>query len=238
MGKATLAKYIIFIALVLFTFSAGPYILFGVPETATGYGIAMVSVDSAGTAIAALGMGAIGLFYKRNRFAGFVVGTFIAIGFMFVDSNAQTSCQFDGTNVKLCGVPSDWKAVAPRARAAAEFHRNDGFFAQLIIDAAGSDQAFTLSTAADEVIRNSQHSMGGGGFEVLMRGKNSGIRSSEIVVYRAQLEGIPFIFANTIYVGKRETIQLVTWRISDELTDEDRAAHLDFGRGLVLMPKF
>ncbi len=233
-----MAKYLIFIALVLLIFIAGPYLLFGVPETATGYGIAIVSAGSAGTAIAALGIGALGLLNKRNRFAGFVVGTFIAMGLMFAGANAQTNCQFDGENVKLCSVPSDWQAVTPRAHASAEFRRNDGFFAQLIIDAAGSNQALTLSAAADAVTRNMQDSVGGGDFEVLMRGTNSGIRSSEIVVYRAQLEGIPFIFANTIYVGKNETIQMVTWRISDELTAEDRAAHLDFGRGLVLMPSF
>lgn len=233
-----MAKYIVFIALILLIFTAGPYLLFGVPETATAEGIAMVSAGSAGTAFAALAIGALGLFNKRNRFAGFVVVTFIAMGFMFAGANAQTNCQFDDASVKLCDVPVDWQAVTPRAHASAEFRRNDGFFAQLIIDAAGSNQGLALSTATDAVIQNMQDSVGGGNFELLMRGTNDGIRSSEIVVYRAQLEGIPFIYANTIYVGQNETIQMITWRISDELMNEDRAAHLDFGRGLVLMPGF
>lgn len=231
-------KYATFIGLIILMFVAGPYLLFGVPDTATVEGIAMVSAGSAGTAIAALGIGTLGLLYKANRFAGFVIGTLIALGLMFVGANAQTSCQFDGEGVKLCGVPDGWIAVTPRAHASAEFRRNDGFFAQLIIDAAGSDQGLTLSAASDAVVRNMRDSVGGSEFELLMRGASQGIRESEIIVYSAKFEGIPFIFANTVYVGQRETIQIITWRIAEELTAEDRAAHLDFGRGLVLMPGF
>lgn len=233
-----MAKYVIFVGMILLMFVAGPYLLFGVPDTATAQGIAMVSAGSAGTAIAALGIGALGLLYKSNRFAGFVIGTLIALGLMFAGANAQTSCQFDGAGVKLCGVPDGWGAVAPQAHASAEFRRDDGFFAQLIIDAAGSDQGLTLSAASDAVIRNMRDSVSGSNFELLMRGTNPGIRESEIIVYSAKLEGIPFIFANTVYVGQRETIQIITWRIAEELATEDRAAHLDFGRGLVLMPSF
>ncbi len=105
-----------------------------------------IAAGSAGTAIAALGIGALGLLYKSNRFAGFVIGTLIALGLMFAGANAQTSCQFDGVGVKLCDVPDGWYTVTPRAHASAEFRRDDGFFAQLIIDAAGSDQGLTLST--------------------------------------------------------------------------------------------
>lgn len=233
-----MAKYLVFIGLILLAFIAGPYLLLGAPNTATGYGIAMVSASSAGTAIAALGIGALGLLYKPNRFAGFVVGTLVAAALMFAGASAQTTCQFDGERVKLCGVPNAWHAAMPRAHASAEFTRNDGFFAQLIIDSAGSDQGLTLSAAADAVASNMQVYVGEQNFELLMRGTNTEIRDSEIIVYQARIEGIPFIYANTIYVGRNETIQMVTWRISEELTADDRSAHLDFGNGLVLMPSF
>lgn len=233
-----MAKYFSFIGLTLLVFVAGTYFLLGVPNTATGYGLAMVSAGSAGTAIAALGIGSLGLLYKSNRFAGFVVGTLVAAALMFAGANAQTTCQFDGERVKLCDVPSGWNATVPRARASAEFGRGDGFFAQLIIDSAGSDQGLTLAAAANAVVRNMQSYVGEQNFVLLMRGTNTGIRDSEIVVYLARIDGIPFIYANTIYVGRSETIQMVTWRISAELTAEDRSAHLDFGRGLVLMPSF
>lgn len=236
--ETLLAKYLVFIGLILFAFVVGPYFLLGMPDTATGYGIAMVSAGSAGTAIAALMIGSLGLLYKPNRFAGFVVGTLVATALMFAGANAQTICQFDGGSVKLCEVPDGWHAATPRAHASAEFSRGDGFFAQLIIDSAGSDQGLMLAAAADAVVRNMQVSVGEQSFELLMRGTNTGIRDSEIIVYQARIEGIPFIYANTIYVGRNQTIQMVTWCISEELTVDDRSAHLDFGRGLVLMPSF
>lgn len=233
-----LVKYLIFVGLVLLTFIAGPYLLLGVPATATGRGVALVSASSAGTAIAALAIGALGLLYKPNRFAGFIIGTFIGVGLMFAGANAQTNCTYNGINVRLCDVPNGWQSSTPRAHASAEFRRSDGFSAQLIIDAAGSDQGLTLPAAADAVVRNMRESVNTGNFELLVRGTNSGLRDSEVIVYRATLHGIPFVFANTVYVGRNETIQNVTWRINNELAVEDRAAHLDFARGLVLMPNF
>ena len=83
-----MAKYVIFVGLVILTFVAGPYLLFGVPDTATTEGIALVSAGSAGTAVAALGIGSLGLLYKSNRFGGFVIGTLIALGLMFAGANA------------------------------------------------------------------------------------------------------------------------------------------------------
>ena len=58
------------------------------PDTATTEGTALVSAGSAGTAVASLGIGCLGLLYKSNRFGGFVIGTLVALGLMFTGANA------------------------------------------------------------------------------------------------------------------------------------------------------
>lgn len=107
----------------------------------------MVFAGSAGTVIAALGFGALGLIYRPNRIAGFVIVTKAAFGLMVAGANAQANCQFDSAGLKLCDGPDGWRAATPHAHAAAEFRRDDGFNAQLIIDAYGSDRGLTLSAA-------------------------------------------------------------------------------------------
>ena len=97
-------KYLVFIGCTISAFIIAPYLVLEMSETATTLGLAMVAADYVGTALAALVIGALGLLYKPNRFAGFVVGTFIAIGLMFAGANAQpmdldcktTDCQAYG----------------------------------------------------------------------------------------------------------------------------------------------
>lgn len=233
-----MAKYFIFAALIVAGFVFLPFLVLEIPETATTRGLLMVGAEYAGTGIAALLLGALGLLYKANRFSGFVVGTFVAIGLLAYGARAETICKLIGQSVRLCDVPAMWQEVQPQAHAEAEYRGSDGFFAQVILDSAGSNQGLTLATAADFVVANMQNTVGADNFNLLMRGTNSDIRDSEIVVYQATIEGIPFVYANTIYVGQNETIQLVTWRIASELDVSDRSAHLDFGLGLVLMPSF
>lgn len=233
-----MAKYLLFSGAVILLWVGVPFLLYGVSETATAQGISMVAADKAGTALAVLLIGALGMLYRPNRFAGFVVGTLVAASLMIAGARAQTACQFSGQNVRICGLSESWQPSVPQPHASAEFSRRDGFHAQLIIDAAGAAQGLTLTAAADTIVNHMRSTVGEENFDLLVRGVNEGIRDSEILVYQARINGIPFIYANTVYVGRSETIQLVTWRISQELSADDRSAHLEVGRSLVLMPAF
>lgn len=102
----SILKYLAFTVLILLAFVCGPFIVYGIPETATVYGVVLVSAGFAGTALAALGAGALGLLYKRNRFAGFVVGSLISVGLMFAGAHAETNFGFNGADL-----PS---AISPR----------------------------------------------------------------------------------------------------------------------------
>ena len=96
----------------------------------------------------------------------------------------------------------------------------------------------TLKDAADTIVKYAGTDRGAEfqNFVLLMRGTNQNINDSEIIVFKVAILGIPYIFANTLYVGRNESIQLITWRIAKEATVEDRAAHLDFHAQI--MPSF
>lgn len=172
---------------------------------------------------------------------GFVIGASICIVLMLIGQtrpDPHQSCLPIGQSIRLCGIPSGWKQAQAHPHAEAEFRRTDGFFAQVIREPAGRNQGLTLKDAANGIVQNAGTRAGSRNFALLMRGTNHEMIDSEIIVYKVDLGGIPFIFAETLYVGQNETVQLITWRIARELSVEDRAAHLDFGQGLVLLSSF
>jgi hypothetical protein len=73
-----IAKRAIIVLSVLLVWCFYPYVLFGVPETASLFGGAMVLASRLGTALAPMILGGIGLFYSPNRWMGWVVATSIA----------------------------------------------------------------------------------------------------------------------------------------------------------------
>jgi hypothetical protein len=86
-----MAKYYIFVFLIVAGFGFVPFLILEIPETATSQGLLAVSVGYAGSGFVALLLGALGLLYKTNRFSGFVVGTFLAIGLMAYGARAETT---------------------------------------------------------------------------------------------------------------------------------------------------
>ena len=172
---------------------------------------------------------------------GFVVGASICVVLMLVGQarpDPQQSCLPIGQSIRLCGIATGWKQVQAHPQAEAEFRRADGFFAQIIREPAGRNRGLTLKDAANGIVQNAGTRAGSRNFALLMRGTNQEMVDSEIIVYKVEHEGIHFIFADTLYVGRDETVQVITWRIARELSVDDRAAHLDFGQGLVIMPFF
>jgi hypothetical protein len=96
----------------------------------------------------------------------------------------------------------------------------------------------TLGMMADSIVVNTQKYVGAENFFLLMRGTNTGFRNSEIVVYRTVFDGVSYINANTVYVGRNETVQFITSRAGNDLQIEDRTAHVTFLQGLALIPDF
>lgn len=172
---------------------------------------------------------------------GFVAGALICVVLMLVGQarpDPQQSCLPIRQSIRLCGIPASWKQVQAHPQAEAEFRRTDGFFAQVIWEPAGRNQGLTLKDAANKIVQDAGTRAESNNFTLLMRGATQETIDSEIIVFKVEIGGIPFIFADTLLVGRNETVQILTWRIAQELSAEDRAAHLDFGQGLVLMPSF
>lgn len=151
---------------------------------------------------------------------------------------AQVSCDQIGASVRICGVSAAWRRTTLSPYAAIEYTKENEFHAQVISEPSGTRDGLSLSQVTEVLIDDMESRVDRGSLEVLVRGRNAGIRQSEIIVSRVQLDGIPFIFANTVYVGKSQTIQIITWRIAKILGQADRRTHLEFGNYLALMPDF
>lgn len=151
---------------------------------------------------------------------------------------AGTCTAFD-QQVRICDLPSHWIPSIPQPHAAAEYSRSDGFFAQIVLDQAGTDQGLTLQAASDAILTQMASNPSVGSFKLLVQGTNTNwLNESEIMIYSASFQGVPFVFANTVFVGRSKSVQVITWRVAQTLETKDRDAHLDFGSGLVLMPAF
>lgn len=152
--------------------------------------------------------------------------------------SAQVACDQISVHVSVCSDAINWNPTPPRGHAAAEFRGPNGFYGQIIIEQAGSDNGLTAANAVDVALKHARNMNNGKQVNVLLRGKNSETFNREIVVFETMIEGIPFIFANSVTVGRTETVQIVTWRVNDTLAEEDRSRHIEFGNVVRFLPGF
>ena len=73
-------------AAVIFLTAIAPFIGAQLSPTATGYGVTLVLAQRVGLAVPIVVLGAIGLLYKPNRVAGYIVGCIAVATFMFIGS--------------------------------------------------------------------------------------------------------------------------------------------------------
>lgn len=77
-------NYALFSIGVIAGFAFLPFILLSLPETATEDGTMLARMEYAGQGVAALAFGSLGLLYRKERFAAFVVLTSFAILAMMI----------------------------------------------------------------------------------------------------------------------------------------------------------
>lgn len=154
--------------------------------------------------------------------------------------NASGKCEQITAHVDLCSLPPNWQQVpSENPYAVRQFHSDNDFFAQVLIENAGEEQGLTLKGATDSILAGMERQPSASEFVVLMRGTNPAYNfNSEVVLFSVKLDGIPFVYAETIIVGAKHNIQFVTWRIASEPTVDDRAAHLEFGNSFQMLSSF
>lgn len=132
-------RFLVFCLAVFLCFTAAPFLLHGIQDTASSSGLSMVAADSAGAAIAAFAMGSIGLLYKPNRFGGFVMATSIAAVLIFMGGKMEDSShvarEHAQPDLEKAATPPTCEEVEELVHASLEM-REMGLSAEFIADAA------------------------------------------------------------------------------------------------------
>ena len=206
------------------------------PPSASARGIAAIIANWIGIGLAIALIGSIGLLYRPNRLAGLSFGIILASLLWLAgvsESSAQNPCLKIPIGVAVCAPKGEWTARPNIGNSTYQFESKGEWFGQLVIDEAGRNKDVTASAAAELIKDNLTRN----GATILVDGQ-SGNRDNRILVYSVNAKGIPMIFANTIKIGNSHTLQIVTFRIAQNLDVSDREAHLRFGKTIFIPADF
>ena len=126
--------------------------------------------------------------------------------------------------ISVCTEGSDWQAVVSKDGKIL-FRNADNYKVQLLVYKGGTADGLSVEDAAQSTVTNYKKSSQE--YNVLARGK---MPSGNIVFTSyAKRNDVEYVYANTLSMGSRETLRIVTWRNGTEAGEADRLAHRAFG---------
>lgn len=146
-------------------------------------------------------------------------------------ANADNADCFKITSLyNFCGRPLGWVVTSKLSpEAVGSFRLDDRNYAIVIQEALGADDGFTLDFMQEAIITNFTTAAGIGKQDVTtyetLDFELFGSPARR-VVYGGRISGLDVIYYNTIWLSERETIQFLSFTISNEPTDAAKELHL------------
>lgn len=134
--------------------------------------------------------------------------------------------------MEFCGSSEIWTETSPPNKLIAKQYRYDAAnYAQIIVEAIGSDQGVTADLMRNAILTNAGSASGVPASEVPIIdvwkteiGKSKG----EALAFSATINGTPVVFVTTFVITEDTSVQASTFNISQELTEDHRALHALF----------
>ncbi|WP_222869575.1 hypothetical protein ROLI_020570 [Roseobacter fucihabitans] len=145
--------------------------------------------------------------------------------------SAVAACDSLPLGVSFCA-GTDWKPTTPPSNEiAAQYRFDDRNYAQMILEAVGTQDGMSTEFMRKAMINNAASVAGLREQDVAIldvRDVTLGDLPGEMVVYQLGLEGVDVVFLNTIVVLPQRTFQLMTFAVGKQKTPEMERLHVDF----------
>jgi hypothetical protein len=146
----------------------------------------------------------------------------------FVDS-ADGDCRPLTEVLAFCGEANGWTATRPPSpEILAQYRYDDRNYSQFVYEALGTDDGMNLGFMRDAVLDNAAAATGGLASDIPVLDvfdTKIGDAPAETMVYLVELNGLKLVFANTIAVTSRHTLQAMTFSVDDTFSDAHRRLH-------------
>lgn len=157
--------------------------------------------------------------HGMSTFGGLLLGASL-----LVSAAQAAACTEFRDWLLVCTDGSNWKAVTDNDGDLL-FRSADNYMAQLLVYKGGTADGLEIEDAAQAAVVSDKKASQV--YEVTGRGK---MASGNIVFTSfAKRRDVDRVYTNTLSMGAKETLRIVTWRNGTDITDADRKAHLAFG---------
>jgi hypothetical protein len=158
--------------------------------------------------------------------------TILADGTWEYTDAADPTCDSIYRGVEFCGGAAGWqRTTPPNAEISASYRFDDRHYGQMIIEALGEEDGLTSKAMRQIIIQNAAAATGVQPSDIAVIDVYPIVfagREIETIVYTFDVEGLNVVFANAISTSPRRTMQLMTYAIGSEYTDQHRSLHETF----------
>lgn len=134
-------------------------------------------------------------------------------------------------NVDFCGNILNWKPQKGTRDFDRIFTHSDRIHAGLIVEEIGANDGNSMEHMRNIALEGAAEASGVETKDIpvftLSEAQVDGM-NAETMIYGAKIDGMKFVYANTIIVESDLTIQAMVWAFASEFTDEHKKWHADF----------
>ena len=145
-----------------------------------------------------------------------------------VDPSAQGTCDAVTPSVQFCGTALGWAATPPGSPEINAAYRIDArHYAQYLIEDLGSDDGLTAEFMRQVVLDNAKMATGNTPEVIDVQPVTLGALTGDTVVYKANINGLDVVFANSVFVEPKRVMQIMTYAIGSEYTPQQAGYQAD-----------
>jgi hypothetical protein len=154
-----------------------------------------------------------------------------------VDGSSSAPCDPIAPRIQFCGQPLGWTFSPPASPEINAVYRIDArHYAQYIIEDLGTDDGVTSEYMRNVVIQNAEMITGSPVEVIDVQPVEMGGLAGDSVTYRVNFNGLGLIFTTSVFLEPKVAMQISTYAVASELTDEHAALHALFLEHTKLVP--
>lgn len=139
------------------------------------------------------------------------------------------ACDDVTPTVQFCAAALGWTDTPPASPEINAAYRIDSrHYAQYLIEDLGSDDGLTPEFMRQVVLDNAEMATGNTPEVVDVQPVTLGSLTGDTVVYKVKLNGVDFVFANSVFVEPKRVMQIMTYAVSSDYSPQHAGFQVDF----------
>jgi hypothetical protein len=145
------------------------------------------------------------------------------------DPAAPGACEDVTPTVQFCGTALGWTTTPPASAEINAAYRIDArHYAQYLIEDLGSDDGLTAEFMRQVVLDNAEMATGNTPEVIDVQPVTLAALTGDTVVYKARINGLDVVFANSVFVEPQRVMQIMTYAIGSEYTPQHAGYQAEF----------